>query len=302
MLWIMGLGIGACDAVDTPVGTYDSASSPNSLTLNSPSGHTGTLPEDLDGDGVVAPEDCDDTDASVFPGAPEVCDGVDQDCDDVIDNGVQITFYVDRDQDGFGDAETSVEACDAPLGHVDDATDCDDDDAQIHPDAVEVCNGFDDNCNNQVDDDDPFIDVTSQFHWYNDSDGDGYGVLPMVATQCDPPSPNVVLNFEDCEDTDKAVHPGAAELCNRVDDNCDQLIDDADPSMDPAEQTLWFADNDLDGAGDPQVTMLACFQPWLFTSDASDCDDTDPTVLPGAPEQCNGIDDDCDAKVDEDCP
>ena len=95
--------------------------------------------------------DCDDQNADVFPGAEEVCDGVDNDCDDNIDEGVQTTFYADNDGDGFGDASNSVTACSAPEGFVTNDGDCNDDNASIRPGAIEACDGVDNDCDDDTD-------------------------------------------------------------------------------------------------------------------------------------------------------
>ena len=87
---------------------------------------------------------------------------------------------------------------------------------------------------------------------------------------CDP-LVGYVINDEDCDDTLVDVHPGAVEICNGLDDNCDGLSDDASA----VDTTLWYADFDLDGYGNVSNTILACTQPQYYTSDSSDCDDTD---------------------------
>src|SRR5690606_36393039 len=109
---------------------------------------------DADGDDVAACEDCDDDDATVYPGAEEVCDGVDNDCDDRIDvDAVDArTWYVDADGDTFGASDgATVLACEAPEGYAAVGGDCDDDDPAIHPDALEVCDGIDNDCADVVD-------------------------------------------------------------------------------------------------------------------------------------------------------
>jgi hypothetical protein len=121
-----------------------------------------TLPSDLDDDGFgVADGDCDDDDPQVHPGAPEVCNGIDDDCDaldDEDDPDVTGTheLYADGDADGYGDPLTTVSSCAAAVaGHVDNDDDCDDADADVRPEGVEVCNGYDDDCDALADLDDP---------------------------------------------------------------------------------------------------------------------------------------------------
>jgi len=105
------------------------------------------VPSDFDGDGFVASVDCDDYDDSINPDAEEICDGVDNNCDTNIDEGVTTTYYKDFDEDGFGDSESSEDACTQPAGSVTNDTDCDDEDDAINPDAEEICeDGIDNNC------------------------------------------------------------------------------------------------------------------------------------------------------------
>lgn len=102
---------------------------------------------DVDGDGVsVEDGDCDDADASVFPGQTEVCDGVDQDCDGEVDEDTTELWHPDADGDGFGDDLSPTEACSRPDGFVPNAGDCDDGRADVFPGALEVCDGVDTDC------------------------------------------------------------------------------------------------------------------------------------------------------------
>ena len=240
---------------------------------------------DADGDGYPASEDCDDADAAVNPGATEVCDGVDNNCADGVDEGVTSSWYTDADGDGFGDPDAATEACDQPAGAVPSASDCDDGDPAVYPSAPEVCNGLDDNCDGQADE-----GLAST--WYPDEDGDGFGAEDAGEPRCDAPEGWVQVGG-DCDDGEGTVFPGAAEVCNDVDEDCDGELDEG------ATTTFWF-DVDGDGYGDDDVPVEACAAPSGYADEGGDCDDTDFEVYPGAPEFCNGIDDNCDARVDED--
>ena len=99
---------------------------------------------------VVQGGDCDDSDATINPNAVEVCDGIDNNCDGVVDEGLTSTFYQDSDGDGFG-GSTTIQSCGQPSGYVVQGGDCDDSDATINPNAVEVCDGIDNNCDGVID-------------------------------------------------------------------------------------------------------------------------------------------------------
>ena len=109
-----------------------------------------TPASDADQDGFTADEDCDDDDPSVNPDADEVCDGVDNDCDGEVDEDDATdasTWFADEDEDGWGDPEDPVRACDPPDDRVPDSTDCDDSDPSVNPDATEICgDGLDNDC------------------------------------------------------------------------------------------------------------------------------------------------------------
>ena len=245
--------------------------------------------------------DCDDEDPAVGPASPELCNGLDDDCDGLVDgddSDVDLStggsYYADSDGDGYGDAATGTTACDVPPGYVTDSTDCDDSAASVSPAGTEVCNGIDDDCDGVVDPDTSSAAPT----WYADADSDGYGDASTSTTACDAPSGYVADNT-DCDDGHYAISPGATEVCNFEDDNCDGLVDDDDPGLDGSTRSTWYADADGDSYGDPSNTAPGCSAPSGYTADFADCDDTDAAINPAATDDCDGIDNDCDGIVDD---
>ena len=115
--------------------------------------------QDWDGDGYDRPDDCNDADPEAFPGAVERCNGIDDDCDDLIDDDMAVTYYRDRDGDGYGASGTSFDICWHPDGYVEKSGDCDDAKAAISPTAVEICDidGVDEDCNGVANEDDPGV-------------------------------------------------------------------------------------------------------------------------------------------------
>jgi hypothetical protein len=198
-------------------------------------GDTGLF--DVDGDGYTAAEDCDDEDAGIHPGAEEVCDGVDNDCDDEVDEDAT-AWYADSDGDGYGDAGSTTVACDEPSGYVSDDTDCDDADAGANPGEDEVCDGDDDDCDGLVDESDA-IDAGT---WYTDADGDGYGDEDSGVTDCTQPS-GTISTGGDCLDTDDTVYPGDTEVCgDGVVNDCDSSESAADAACDDWGSTVSTGD------------------------------------------------------------
>ncbi|MCB9762036.1 MAG: putative metal-binding motif-containing protein [Alphaproteobacteria bacterium] len=179
-------------------------------------------PADEDDDGYDVEADCDDGDPAVHPGADEVCDGVDNNCDGTVDEDATDapTWYPDADADTFGDPASPATACAAPEGHVADATDCDDADATVHPGADEVCDGVDQDCDGEVDE-----DATDAPTWYADADADTFGDPTVTVDACEAPEGHVA-DATDCDDADATVHPDAIDDCDRIDNDCDESIDE----------------------------------------------------------------------------
>ena len=246
---------------------------------------------DADGDGFLGCEECDDTRSVAFPGADETCNTFDDDCDDVVDEEPvdPATFYADADGDGYGDADSIDEACEQPLGFVEDDTDCDDSAATTYPGADELCDDADQDCDGDVDED--AVDAAT---WYRDSDSDGYGDGTRTAEDCDPIA-GYVDNPDDCDDAEPDSNPGEDEVCDGLDNDCDG-VEDEDDAIDAI---TWYVDDDTDGYGDDAGSLDSCEQPSGYVAVGGDCDDEDKSLNPGATEVCDGDDEDCDSAVDE---
>ncbi|MDP2305729.1 MAG: MopE-related protein [Pseudomonadota bacterium] len=250
-----------------------------------------TVP-DMDGDGYDTATDCDDTDAEVNPGAVETCNGADDDCDEAVDEAAvdASTWYADTDGDDFGDAASAVLACDVPFGYSGDALDCDDTEALVNPDALEICNGVDDDCDGTVD-----LGADDPSTWYTDADGDAYGDLTSGVDACDAPF-GTVADATDCDDTRAAIHPDATEVCDtaNTDEDCDGTADNADSSAAASTQTTYFVDADGDNYGS-SASAAYCDLPSGFATNAADCDDGDAAINPAASELAgDAVDEDCD--------
>jgi large repetitive protein len=239
---------------------------------------------DADGDGYIGADDCDDNDATIYPSATEVCDGIDNNCDGEIDEDVTDTFYEDADDDGYGNLESVQQACESPDGYVPNGNDCDDQDDNTYPSAPEQCDDLDNDCDEEIDE-----DIVER--WYYDSDGDGYGDSEQFIDTC-LPDENYVAEANDCDDQNALSYPDNPEVCDGIDNNCDGGIDEG-------LLTTFYIDADEDGYGDDSSTEDACEQATGLSLLGGDCDDINSSVYPGADEYCDGLDNNCDGQVDE---
>ena len=218
---------------------------------------------------------------------------MDNNCDTNIDENTAVdalTWYADNDSDGFGDLSNTTLACNQPSGFVSDSTDCLDTNDTINPNANEVCDGLDNNCDANIDEN-TAVDAPT---WYLDSDSDGFGDLNSPQNSCSQPSLHVGNN-DDCNDSLGTINPNADEVCDGIDNNCDTNIDENTA----VDAPTWYADGDSDGFGDLTTTQMACSQPNGFVSDSTDCVDTNGSINPNANEICDGIDNNCDTVTDE---
>jgi len=283
---------------------------------------------DADGDGyVTCVGDCDDTDPDINPGAEEVCDDVDEDCDGLVDNGtecydddgdgyaeidgdcvdgddtvypgaLEVTDGYDNDCDGLIDENPNNDDDDGD-GYTENGGDCDDTDPTVYPGAPEICDGLDNDCNPGTD-----IDVGTECY---DDDGDGF-----------------TENNGDCNDNDQFVYPGATDFGGGVDWDCDGMVNgvdndgdgytveggdcnDNDPLTNPAQvEQVDGLDNDCDGIADEETYAYDddgdgfCEGPACTDGSwVGDCNDGDPSAYLNGPEVLDGVDNDCDGDVDE---
>lgn len=131
----------------------------------------------------------------------------------------EMVYYLDFDNDGYGNSSIDTVACDIPLGYSIDPNDCNDFNLLIHPLAVEICNGLDDNCDGNIDED------IFYYTYFEDADNDDYGNINSDSIACALPAGYVESNT-DCDDTNPSIYPGAPEILNGLDDNCDGFIDE----------------------------------------------------------------------------
>jgi len=250
-------------------------------------------------------DDCDDGHGTVFPGAEEVCDGLDNDCDGRVDEeGATgcVIYYPDWDGDGYGSShDFGVCLCSPgvpPWNHHTSplSSDCDDADPSIHPGALDICDGRDNNCNGEIDEGEDLPGCTT---YYRDHDEDGYGDMAHSKCLCGPSGDYTAHSGDDCDDERADVNPAAAEVCDGVDNDCNGQADE----QGAIGCVAYYIDSDEDGYGGPHSECLCAPDqiPGFSATESDDCDDGNASIHPGAPEICDGLDNDCDGYIDEEC-
>lgn len=271
---------------------------------------------DVDGDGFGSPTygittseqprgyvadntDCDDSDVTVYPGADELLDTLDNDCDDQVDEGYSLTqYYVDADGDGFGSPNSSVEAAVLPEGYVSSNSDCDDENVAVYPGASELFDGIDNDCDDDVDE--------GFATYYADGDADGFGSASDAVDATARPD-GYVSNSTDCDDANSNIYPGASENFDSADNDCDGEIDEG------FTVTVYYRDADNDGYGDPAVSVSDVSQPSGYVAnDTDNCvsisnasqTDTDGDAIGDACDSEDNTDSDGDGVIDssDNCP
>ncbi|MFC4722125.1 MopE-related protein [Geojedonia litorea] len=246
---------------------YYGTNTPANPTFNIKIWTPGTA-TDADGDGYSNTVDCDDNNASIYPGATEIVgNGIDENCDGMYE------WYQDNDGDGYGTTVVVQSTNSSPgSGESNNSLDCNDSDPSINPGATDVvANGVDEDCD-------------GMFQWYQDNDGDGYGTTVVVQSTNSSPGAGESNNSLDCNDSDPSINPGATDVvANGVDENCDGMFQ-------------WYQDNDGDGYGTTVVVQSTNSSPGAGESNNSlDCNDSDPSINPGATDVvANGVDENCD--------
>ncbi|MBK8406700.1 MAG: hypothetical protein IPL19_01825 [Sandaracinaceae bacterium] len=234
---------------------------------------------------IVRGLDCNDATGMIKPGQAETCNGVDDDCDGEEDENLTLEpYWPDVDMDLAGDESvTPTQACARPEGFAASGGDCDDLEPTVRPFGTELCDGLDNDCDEETD------EQSASYTFYRDADEDGVGnsAMPTTSTTCDPPTGYSALPG-DCDDNAPLIYPGATERCDRIDNNCSQVVSPGGVAT----------DEDVDDDGHAPVGATCSSTP-VGTFPADDCDETNATIHGGAVEFCSAIDEDCDGETDE---
>ena len=211
-------------------------------------------------------DDCNDAQKANFPGNPEICDGVDNNCNGQVDEALTFSTYcIDTDGDGHGAAgQATMTGCAPKKGYGVCDSDCNDADDAVYPGHAEVCDGKDNNCDGKIDE---LLPVAT---YCPDADGDKHGVTGGTTVMaCAKPAGYGACD-DDCNDNAATVYPGATEICDGKDNNCNNQVD--------------------------ENALLLCGVGWCAQA-ATGCNST---CTPGEPrvEVCNDFDDDCDGVSD----
>jgi len=237
---------------------------------------------DDDNDGDVDGSDCAPLDPTTYNGAVEDCNGFDDNCNGKVDEG-----YPNFDGDGEADC---IDFDDDNDGDPD-VVDCNPVNDEVFHGAKEVCDGIDNDCNSLVDE--PGAGGCAVF--YKDKDDDGWGMTNKFLCLCGPYDEYTASQPGDCDDSTWAINPDGTEVCNNQDDDCDGMTDNAGA----LGCKKYYKDFDSDGYGSGEPSCICWPNNTYTTQNGGDCNEGNPTINPGMPEACDGIDNNCDGTIDE---